>query len=175
MCPVVLPPTFDGRRAIPSKAVTDLILELLKLTPNDKLLEIGTGSGYQTQRFAESGCEVHSIELEPWVDSQIIVGECVFLHSGDGALGLPQFAPFTAIVATCGIEEIPRAWEEQLDPKCGRLVAPIGDVAGQRLALFRMDGDRVAPVKVSAYTRFQMLRTKPSPKPLKPVYKQHGE
>lgn len=161
-----LAPTFDGRRTIPSKEVTDLILSLLDLKPGEKLLEIGTGSGYQTQRFADTGAEVHSIELEPWVDSTQILGDCVYLHSGDGILGLPQLAPFDAIVATCGVEEIPRAWVEQTCDG-GRIVAPVGESQSQRLCIFQKQQGEVYPLRVGAYVRFQMMREKPQPKPPK--------
>src|SRR5437016_13020522 len=100
-------PTFDGARTIPSPEVTDLMLELLQLTPRDKVMEIGTGSGYQTQRFADSGAEVHSVELEPWIDTTVLTGGCGYLYHRDGLLGLPGISPFTGIVPPCGVEQIP--------------------------------------------------------------------
>src|SRR2546430_12609246 len=132
------PTTFDGKRTIPSPECRALIRQMLNLGSKDKVLEIGTGSGTQTNEFAATGAEVHSIELEPWVDTTQILGDCVYLHTGDGILGLPQFAPFTAIVVTCGVEQIARAWEEQIAVG-GRLIAPIGDVSSQRLTLFRRE------------------------------------
>ena len=166
-----LPVSFDGKRAIPSQEVTRLMGDLLQLKPSDKLLEIGTGSGYQTSEWAKSGCEVHSIELEPWIDSTIPVGDCVFLHSGDGQNGLPAEAPFSAIVATCGLEAIPRAWIEQLGEN-GRLVAPIGDNRLQRLTLFCLENATLVPLQVAAYVRFQMLRNRPPVREVRPVYKE---
>ena len=159
---LTLPATFDGRRTVPSPEVTQIMLELLDLRPSDKVLEIGTGSGYQTKCLAMTKAEIHSIELEPWVDSTKIIGECVFLHSGDGKLGLPHEAPFSAILATCGIEQIPREWTEQLN-EGGRLVCPIGDSSSQRLTLFRKCGLELRPMRIGAYCRFQMLRKKPQP------------
>lgn len=134
-------------------------------------MEIGTGSGYQTQRLADTGCELHTVELEPWIDPTVITGECVFLHHGDGKRGLPAHAPFTAIVATCGIEEVPQAWDEQLAQN-GRLVAPIGDASSQRLILFVKLGHELMPLRVGAYVRFQMMREQP--KPLPPKYQPYG-
>lgn len=157
-----LPPTFDGKRTIPSLEVTRLMLSLISLGPEDKVLEVGTGSGSQTQALALTGAEVHSIELEPWVDSTQIVGDYVFLHSGDGKLGLPQEAPFSVIFATCGIEQIPKEWAEQLK-QGGHLVAPVGDAKSQRLTLFVKEGFDLVPVRIAAYVRFQMLRAKPKP------------
>lgn len=166
MQPVTLPTTFDGKRCIPSEAVTQVMLELLDLSPEDILLEIGTGSGYQTGIFAAFGAAVHSVELEPWIDPTVSIGNFVFLYPGDGKLGLPEHAPYTAIVATCGVEEIPRAWVEQL--ACGgRAVVPIGNSKAQRLTLFRKENDELRPVRIGAYCRFQMLREKPKPIPPK--------
>lgn len=169
---LTLSPTFDGKRTIPSPECRALIRQMLGLGPSDKVLEIGTGSGTMTNEFAATGAEVHSVELEPWVDPTQIIGDCVYLHSGDGILGLPRFAPFTAIVATCGIQEIPRAWEEQLATG-GKLVAPIGEPTSQRLTLFSKSADgELIPRRVCAYVRFSMMRAKPSPKP--PKYQPHG-
>lgn len=163
MQPVTFSPVFDGKRTIPSPQVIQLILELLQLGPADKLMEIGTGSGTMTSEFGATGAEVHSIELEPWVDSTKITGDYVFLHSGDGIHGLPNHAPFTAIVATCGVEQLPKAWADQLGDG-GRLVVPIGDSASQRLTIFRKEGSELVPVRVAAYVRFSMMREKPSPR-----------
>src|ERR1700676_4455582 len=102
-----LAPTFDGKRTIPSPECRALIRQMLGLGPKDKVLEIGTGSGTMTNEFAATGAEVHSIELEPLLDTTKIIGDYVFLHTGDGVRGLPASAPFTAIVATCGVEAIP--------------------------------------------------------------------
>lgn len=159
---LALIPTFDGKRTIPSPEVTALMLDLLQLTAADKLLEVGTGSGSQTRAFAKTGAIVHSVELVPFVDPTITVGECVYLHQGDGLDGLPERAPFTAIVATCGVEKLPDAWREQLADG-GRLVVPIGDSGCQKLTLFRKRGADLVPERVAAYTRFQMLGKKPKP------------
>ena len=167
-----LAPIFDGKRTIPSAEVTNLMLDMLTLTYLDRVLEIGTGSGYQTQRFAETGAEVHTIEIEPWIDSTVVTGDCVFGHSGDGRLGIPEAAPFTAIVATCGVEQIPDEWREQLAEN-GQLLVPIGDTKSQRLTLFRKEAGELDPERVGAYVRFQMLREKPKHRP--PQYDPYGK
>lgn len=160
---LAIAPTFDGRRTIPSPEVRRLIVDLLQLGPSDKVLEIGTGSGTQTSEFGATGAEIHSIELEPWVDSTKITGECVFLHSGDGANGIPNQAPFSAVIFTCGVEAIPDAINDQLGPG-GRLVVPIGNPDCQRLTVFRKQGSELIPVRVAAYVRFSMMKAKPQPK-----------
>lgn len=166
------PPTFDGKRTIPSPECRALIRQMLNIGPKDKVLEIGTGSGTMTSEFGATGAEVHSIELEPWVDSTKITGEYVFLHTGDGKNGLPNQAPFTAIVVTCGVADIPRAWTDQLASD-GRMVVPIGDSGSQRLCLFQKRGGDLVPQRVCAYVRFSMMRERPTPKP--PKYNPTGQ
>lgn len=164
--------TFGNLRTIPSPRMTALMLELLQLTPADVLMEIGTGSGEQLMAFEQTGAEIHTIELQPFFPPCDHTGSQVYLHAGDGKEGLPRYAPFTAIVATCGCAEIPKAWIEQLAEN-GRLLVPLGDVTSQKLTLFRKVDGELHPVKVAAYTRFQMMRDKPKSNPIKPVYKEN--
>lgn len=157
---LAIAPTFDSKRTIPSPEVTKIMMEMLQLTPKDKVLEIGTGSGYQTGRLAESGAEIHTIELEPFIDTanHAYGFPLVYLHTGDGKYGLEHEAPFTAIVATCGVKELRKEWIKQTAPG-GRIVAPIGDAKCQRLTLYRVLGyGEVMAEKIAAYVRFQMLR-----------------
>lgn len=150
---------FRDGRTIPSKEVTALMANLLDLGPSDKLLEIGTGSATQTEEWAKSGCEIHTIEVKPVVEPwRVISGlDQVYAHIGDGKLGLPNEAPFSRIVATCGIEKIPDAWTDQLGDN-GRMVVPIGNPEVQKLTLFeKLDGG-LRPIRIAAYTRFSMMR-----------------
>ena len=169
---LTIAPTFDGKRTIPSEAVTQVMCQLLDLKEGEKLMEIGTGSGFQTGYWAGFGVEVHSIELEPWIDSTQVIGECVYLHTRDGRKGLPEHAPFDAIVATCGVEQLPQEWIEQLKPG-GRLVVPLGDASCQKLTLFRKQNGELIPERIGAYTRFQMMRDMPKPKAPKYNPKDH--
>jgi protein-L-isoaspartate(D-aspartate) O-methyltransferase len=145
----------DPPRAIPSKEVTRLMLEMLQLKPTDKLMEIGTGSASQTGIWSEHCKEVHTVELKAFnrCDS---LGNHVFFREGDGKDGIPAEAPFDAIVVTCGTEQVFPAWREQL-AEGGRLVAPIGKADIQRLTLFSKMAGIVLPVKVGGYVRFQMM------------------
>lgn len=170
--PQVSSPVFDGKRTIPSPEVSQIMADALHLLPADKLMEIGTGSGTQTALWAATGCEVHSVELEPWLSEITMDGFTnVYLHSGDGVLGLLSEGPFTAIVATCGVEEIPDAWVKQLS-EGGKLVAPVGDAKSQKLTIFlKVKGD-LRPQFVLAYCRFQMLKQRPKPGKLRYEVKQ---
>lgn len=140
----------------PSLAITKVMVNMLQLKPTDILLEIGTGTGYQTRIWEKHCAEVHSIELNPQYRVQEPLGAHVYLSYGDGAKGLPEMAPFDAIVATCGVSDIPPAWKDQLADD-GRLVAPIGTAQAQKLTLFQKLGGQLIPVKIAAYTRFVML------------------
>ena len=84
------------------------------------------------------------------------------------------FGVSVAIVATCGIEQIPREWAEQL-AEGGRLVAPVGEPKCQKLTLFRKLGGELIPERIGAYSRFQMLRQKPPQVEIKPRYSVRGD
>lgn len=103
----------------------------LQLEKNEKVLEIGTGSGYQTAVLCEMGCKVFSIERQkqlfdktkPFLEA---LGYRAKLFYGDGYAGLPAFAPFKKIIITCGAPFIPEALVAQLAPG-GRMIIPLGD------------------------------------------------
>jgi protein-L-isoaspartate(D-aspartate) O-methyltransferase len=104
--------------------------ELLEIKKGDKVLEVGTGSGYQACILAEMGARVYSIERQKSLygkASKFIpsIGYIVKLFYGDGYKGLPAFAPFDKIIVTAGAPFIPEALTEQLKPG-GILVIPLG-------------------------------------------------
>ncbi|MBK7183248.1 MAG: protein-L-isoaspartate(D-aspartate) O-methyltransferase [Bacteroidetes bacterium] len=114
--------------------------ELLQLKKGDKVLEIGTGSGYQTAVLLEMGVKVYTIERQKALFDKTklflpsIGYEAKFFY-GDGYKGLPAFAPFDKILITAGAPEIPKALLEQLNVG-GVMVIPIGD-AVQTMTLLR--------------------------------------
>jgi len=100
--------------------------------PSVKVLEIGTGSGYQAAVLAACGCEVYSIERIPQLHEGAVAriaeagyGHRVHLRLGDGSRGWPEEAPFDRILLTAATDEIPNALIEQLD-RDGFIVAPVG-------------------------------------------------
>jgi protein-L-isoaspartate(D-aspartate) O-methyltransferase len=111
--------------------IVALMTELLELTPESRVLEIGTGSGYQTAMLAELAGEVYSIEvIRELADTARARLEAmgyanVHVRHGDGHAGWPEAAPFDAIIVTAAADEIPPALVEQLVPG-GRLVIPVG-------------------------------------------------
>jgi protein-L-isoaspartate(D-aspartate) O-methyltransferase len=132
-------------------------LELLKLTGKEKVLEIGTGSGYQTALLSQLAAQVFSIErIAPLLDSardtirQIGSRNISFLL-GDGTLGWRQYAPYDAILVGAAAPDVPTTYKEQLT-EGGRLLIPLGDREEQTLYMFTRNGDElrreeIAPVR----------------------------
>jgi protein-L-isoaspartate(D-aspartate) O-methyltransferase len=116
------------------------ICEALALRGHERVLDVGTGSGYQAAVLAELAGEVHTIERVPELAEQARANlaeagyERVRVHVGDGTLGLPEQAPFGAIAVAAAAPRVPDALYEQLEPR-GRLVVPVGRRRGQELQL----------------------------------------
>ena len=116
------------------------ICEELGVQPDDRVLDVGTGSGYQAAVLAELSAEVHTIERIPALarrarQALAAAGyERVRVHVGDGTLGLPDHAPFAGIAVAAAAPDVPASLYEQLEPG-GRLVIPVGGRGGQELQL----------------------------------------
>jgi protein-L-isoaspartate(D-aspartate) O-methyltransferase len=124
-------PIGDGQ-TISQPYMVALICSLLELHGGERVLDVGTGSGYQAAVLAELGAEVHSIERVPELAAR--AGEAiraagysdrVKVHVGDGTRGLPEEAPFAAIAVAAAAPELPRSLYDQLAER-GRLVIPVG-------------------------------------------------
>ena len=115
-----------------------IICQTAEVKEGDRVLDIGTGSGYQAAVLAELGGRVHTVERIPKLaelarERLAAAGyEAVDVHVGDGSLGLPEHAPFDAIVVAAAAPVMPNSLYEQLVPG-GRLVVPVGGPHGQRL------------------------------------------
>jgi protein-L-isoaspartate(D-aspartate) O-methyltransferase len=129
-------------------------LELLSLTGRERVLEIGTGSGYQTALLAMLCDAVFSVERIPGLaqrarDALEAAGiRNVTVLVGDGTLGWRPFAPYDAILVAAASPEIPAPLVEQLAPG-GRIVIPLGDRSNQTLTLARRDGDTLHTTTVA--------------------------
>ena len=120
--------------------IVAFMTEQLRLKPSDRVLEIGTGSGYQAAILAELMSQVYSIEIvEPLAKNaeatlQRLGYENVHVKIGDGYKGWPEAAPFDAIIVTCAPDKVPQPLVDQLKDD-GRMVIPVGDRFAQELYL----------------------------------------
>ena len=138
-----LPIGYD--QTISQPYIVAFMTELLELEQHHRVLEIGTGSGYQTAILASLCDSVHSIEIVPELAARAerALAELGFAHAtvehGDGYQGWAAHAPFDRIIVTAAPREIPQALVEQLAPG-GRLVVPVGPTYGtQSLTLVTKD------------------------------------
>lgn len=128
--------------------IVAVMTELLRLAPTDTVLEVGTGSGYQTAILALLCKMVYTIERISALRMQarerlekLGVANVAYM-TGDGSLGWPQFAPYNGIIVTAGAPEVPNALIEQLAEK-GRLVIPVGSEYYQTLNVVTKQRGRV--------------------------------
>ena len=125
-----------------------LMLEQLRLTPDARVLEIGTGSGYQTAILALLAAEVWSLELLPELADAArlrLAGmgmSDVHVVIADGSLGYPPAAPYQGIVVAAGAPRVPEPLAAQLADG-GRLVIPVGSRGAQSLLVFARQGDEL--------------------------------
>ncbi len=137
-------PIAEGQ-TISQPYVVALMAEGGRIRREDKLLEVGTGSGYAAAVYARLAREVHGIERLPALaetarrNLTAAGAGNVEVHEGDGSLGLPEHAPFDVILVAAGGPRIPAALKEQLAPG-GRLVMPVGTGYG-RQTLIRLRRD----------------------------------
>jgi protein-L-isoaspartate(D-aspartate) O-methyltransferase len=139
-------PIEEGQ-TISQPFVVAFMTESVRPRPDMKVLEIGTGSGYQAAVLAAIGCRVYTIELiRSLADSararlERLGYRGIEVRHGDGYLGWPEVAPFEAILLTAAPDSMPAALVRQLAPG-GRIVAPIGAEGGvQSLVLVEKDSD----------------------------------
>jgi len=127
-----IPLPIGQGQTISQPTVVALMTELIRPRPGRRVLEVGTGSGYQAAILAETGCRVWTIEIFRALANEARVRLArlgyanVTVRHGDGYLGWPEEAPFDAILVTAAADSIPPALLDQLAPS-GRLVMPVGD------------------------------------------------
>jgi protein-L-isoaspartate(D-aspartate) O-methyltransferase len=137
------------------------MLEAARIQPTDVVLEVGTGSGYQTALLAELAAEVFSIEIFPALAERAqhtlarLSYTQIVIRVGDGSLGWPEAAPFDAIIVSAASPSVPPALLEQLRIQ-GRMVIPVGDEREQQVWLLEktpngttrrvLDGCRFVPL-----------------------------
>jgi len=135
-------PIGEGQ-TISQPYIVALMLEALELKSSDRILEIGTGSGYVTALLAELTAEVFSVERHAVLADQareLLAGmgyRNVKVIVGDGTRGFPEFAPYDAILVSAATREVPGALLEQL-VEGSRMIIPVGPADSQQLQLIRI-------------------------------------
>jgi protein-L-isoaspartate(D-aspartate) O-methyltransferase len=156
-----LPIGYD--QTISQPYVVAFMTEKLQLKPNNRVLEVGTGSGYQAAVLAELVADVYTIEIvEPLAKNaeatlQRLGYKNVHVKAGDGYSGWPEHAPFDAIIVTCAPDHVPQQLTDQLKDG-GRMIIPVGERFAQELYLLdkrdgRLRESAVLPVRFVPMTR----------------------
>jgi protein-L-isoaspartate(D-aspartate) O-methyltransferase len=139
---------IEAGQTISQPYIVARMTELLRVEPGDRVLEIGTGSGYQAAVLAAIGCRVLTIERHaPLAEMarerlrNLGLDGLVEVRIGDGSVGAPDGAPWRGILVTAAAPSIPDALRNQLDPDGGRLVLPVGQRLHQELIVVTRRGD----------------------------------
>jgi protein-L-isoaspartate(D-aspartate) O-methyltransferase len=143
-----MPLPIGYEQTISQPYIVALMTGQLDPKPTDRVLEIGTGSGYQAAVLAELVAEICTIEIiEPLAlraaaDLKRLGYNNVHVRNTDGYAGWPEAAPFDAIIVTCAPEQMPQPLIEQLKDG-GRMVIPIGPLSNQELVIFLKHGNQL--------------------------------
>jgi protein-L-isoaspartate(D-aspartate) O-methyltransferase len=141
-----VPLPIGGGQTISQPYIVAAMTTALHLQPNDRVLEIGTGCGYQAAVLSLLVTEVFSIERLPELASSASTRLArlgysnAHVHCGDGTLGLPGFAGFNAILVAAAAPAVPKPLLAQL-AEGGRMILPVGDTVHQELQLIEKRGD----------------------------------
>jgi protein-L-isoaspartate(D-aspartate) O-methyltransferase len=163
-----LPIGFD--KTISQPFIAALMIELLGIERDLRVLEVGTGLGYQAAVMAEMGAEVWSVDVvEEFVEAALerfsLLHYDIQVRVGDGSHGWPDHAPFDRILVTAAAAEVPSALIDQLRPG-GRMVIPLGGQDVQQLSVIEKDADgevttrTIMPVR---FTQLEMATEPPTP------------
>ncbi len=152
-------------QTISQPSLVAMMTELLELEPGDRVLEIGTGSGYQAAILRELTDEVYTVEIIPELTQSArqtldtLGYQDIQVDRRDGYFGWEEFAPYDAIIVTAAPDHLPTPLTQQLDPDGGRMVIPIGPVGDvQTLWLVTRQGEdvnmeRLMDVRFVPFTR----------------------
>jgi protein-L-isoaspartate(D-aspartate) O-methyltransferase len=141
------PLLIGHNQTISQPYIVALMTELLELKGDERVLEVGTGSGYQAAILGLLAREIHTIERheELGAHARVVLEELglmnVHVHIGDGSAGLPEYAPYQAILVTAAAPGVPQPLLDQLAEQ-GRLVLPVGSLGEQVLERWVRRGDQ---------------------------------
>jgi protein-L-isoaspartate(D-aspartate) O-methyltransferase len=156
-----LPLPIGSGQTISQPYIVAAMTTALHLQPGDRVLEIGTGCGYHAAVLSRLAKEVFTIERRPELASSasarlVRLGYSnAHVHCGDGTLGLPEFAPFDAILVAAAAPAVPKTLLAQL-AEGGRIILPVGGAEHQELQLIEKHGDTF-PTKMLEGCRFVPL------------------
>lgn len=161
------PLPIGSGQTISQPYVVAVMTEVLELQGNEKVLEVGTGSGYQAAILAELSREVYTIEILPELAGraekllQELGYKNIKVKCADGYLGWQEYAPFDAIIVTCAPERIPQPLIEQL-AEGGRMIIPVGK-GFQELKLLVKTKGRLVEKSILPVMFVPMIRKKQAP------------
>jgi len=159
------PLPIEEGQTISQPYIVAFMTEALNLKRTDKVLEIGTGSGYQAAILAEICDSVFTIEIFPKLGNKAIglfseLGyKNIFVKIGDGYRGWPEHAPFDAIIVTCSPTSIPKPLKDQLT-EGGRMIIPVGQQYSQSLVLLEKRNGKLREEKVLPVRFVPMINDK---------------
>ncbi len=151
---VALPIPYD--QTISQPFVVALMTQALALTGPERVLEVGTGSGYQAAVLAQLVREVITIERIPALaETAVMRFDALGIRNvlsvvGDGSAGWEPGAPYDAIMVTAGARAVPAPLLEQLSGSDGRMVIPVGPADGEHLRRFRKQGNEISSIDLGA-------------------------
>lgn len=158
------PQPIGYEQTISQPYIVALMSELLALTGVERVLEVGTGSGYQAAILSKLAAEVHTVELLPALaerarqNMETLGLKNVYVHCADGSQGWPESAPYQAILVAAAAPAVPPPLLEQL-AQGGRLALPVGARGFQRLELWRRERDAFSSENILPVA-FVLLRGK---------------
>ncbi|MDQ3020002.1 MAG: protein-L-isoaspartate(D-aspartate) O-methyltransferase [Bacteroidota bacterium] len=156
---------LSSNQTISQPFTVAFMTELLEIKPSDRVLEVGTGSGYQSAVLKELGAEVYSVErikelYESAKEKLFQLGYNVKLKNDDGTKGWSEYSPFDKIIVTAGSPKIPKQLLDQLNTG-GKMVIPIGNEASQKLILIKKivsdEKDEEPRYKYKAFEDFKFV------------------
>jgi len=156
------PIPIGGQQTVSQPYIIALSLQALQLTGSERVLDLGTGSGFQAALLSQLAAEVHTIEIRSRLHSAARIAlerfgaDNIHLHFGDGSLGLPEYAPYDAIVVGSRASKVPASLTRQLAVG-GRLVIPVGEEESQNLLLIEKHADDQLTRKIIERVRFVPL------------------